>query len=320
MKKFLSVFFVALLSFGLSVHDADAKRFGGGGNIGKQRTMSAPQQNNAAPAKPAQAPAATPKPTPAPTPAPASGMSKWLGPLAGLAAGGLLASMFMGGGLGGLGGLASGIGSILMILALVAAAVFIFRMVRKPQPQPMQYAGMGENTVMGMVNTGGTSTPPATQPEPFKPLMPSAEPAFTPVMQADAVAAPAAPSTRPAWFEDEPFLREAQKHFIRLQADYDSGDLADIREYVTGEMYAEIVMQLKERGATVNKTEVVKLDAAILEVVTENDHCIASVRFYGLIREEVGGSAEPFDEIWNIQKSLSQPNATWFVAGIQQTA
>lgn len=298
MKKFLSLFFVALIGFGLAVQDADAKRFGGGSNVGKQRSMSAPQQSNATPAKPAQAPAAAPNTPPAPA---QSGASKWLGPLAGLAAGGLLASMFMGGGLG---GLAGGIGNILMILALVAAGVFVFRMLRKPQPQarPMQYAGMGEHTVAGMLNTGGTSAAPVLAPEP--------------------VAAPAqfgtAPSTRPAWFEDEPFLREAKKHFIRLQADYDTGDLADIREYVTPELYAEIVMQLKERGAHPNQTEVVKLDAEVVEVVTESDLVIASVRFSGQIREEASAAPEFFNEIWHIQKSQSQPNATWHVAGIQQ--
>jgi predicted lipid-binding transport protein (Tim44 family) len=283
MKKFLSLFFVALVSFGLAAQDADAKRFGGGGNIGKQR--SSMSQQTATPPKPAQAPSA------APAPAPAGGASKWLGPLAGLAAGGLLASMFMGGGMGGLGG---GMGNILMLLALGAGVFMIIRMMRKPQvpSQPMQYAGMGENTVTGMVNAGGTSAAPTL--------------------------APVAASTRPAWFEDEPFLREAKKHFIRLQDDYDRGDLNDAREYLTPEMFAEITMQVRERGDKPNRTEVVTLDAGIVEVVTENDLVIASVRFTGLIREEVGAAAEPFNEVWHIQKSQSQPNATWFVAGIQQ--
>lgn len=279
MKKFLSLFFVALVSFGLAVQDADAKRFGGGGNIGKQRSTTT--QQTATPAKPAQAPAAAPAPAP-------SGASKWLGPLAGLAAGGLLASMFMGGGLGGLGG---AMGSILMMLAIGAGVFFLIRMLRKPQPQtqPMQFAGMGENTVTGMVNTGGGAT----------------------VM-------PLAASTRPAWFEDEPFLREAKKHFIRLQDDYDRSDLTDIREYVTPEMFAEINMQIRERGDKPNKTEVVTLNAAMLEVVTEGDWVIASVRFDGIIREEAGAAAEPFNEVWHIQKSQSQPNATWLISGIQQ--
>lgn len=269
MKRFFTLFFVALIGFGLAAHDADAKRLGGGSSIGKQRQMSP------APQKPAQAPAAAPAPA-------QPGGSKWLGPLAGLAAGGLLASLFMGHGFEGI-----KFGDILMILALVAAAFFIIRLLRKPQPQPVQYAGHAERATVA--EFGGA-----------------------------APAAPASAGTRPAWFEDEPFLREAKKHFIRLQDANDRGDLNDIREYVTPEMYAEVSLQIQERGGRVNKTEVVTLNAEIVDVVTENDLAIASVRFSGMIREEANAPAEAFNEIWHIQKSLTQPNATWFVAGIQQ--
>jgi predicted lipid-binding transport protein (Tim44 family) len=271
MNKFLTLFFVALISFGLSAHDAEARRFGGGGSIGKQRQMSP------APQKPAQAPAAAPAP---------AGGNKWLGPLAGLAAGGLLASMFMGHGFG------EGMGNILMILALAAGVFFIFRMLRKPQPQPVQYAGHTERTVVtDMAATGGSASP---------------------------ATAMTTSSSRPAWFEDEPFLREAKKHFIRLQDANDRGDLNDIHEFVTPEMYAEISMQIQERGGKPNKTEVVTLNAEIADVVTEGDMVIASVRFSGMIREEANAPAEAFSEIWHIQKSQSQPNATWFISGIQQ--
>jgi len=276
MSKIFTLFFVALISFGLTAQDADAKRMGGGSSIGKQRSTTS--QQTATPPKPAQAPAAAP-----------AGGNKWLGPLAGLAAGGLLASMFMGGGLG---GLAGGIGNILMILALVGGAFFIFRMLKKPQPQPVQYAGHTERTtVTDMPAFGGSAAPAAA-------------------MQAS--------STRPAWFEDEPFLREAKKQFIRLQDANDRGDINDIHEYVTPEMYAELSMQIKERNGKPNVTEVVTLNAEIADVVTEGDLVIASVRFSGMIREEANGPAEAFSEIWHIQKSQSQPNATWFISGIQQ--
>jgi predicted lipid-binding transport protein (Tim44 family) len=200
--------------------------------------------------------------------------------------------MFMGGGMGGLGG---GIGNILMILALVGGAFFIFRMLRKPQsqPQPVQYAGYSERTVSDMVASGGSAAPSAA------------------TMQAST-------GSRPAWFEDEPFLREAKKQFIRLQDANDRGDINDIHEYVTPEMYAELSMQIQERNGKPNKTEVVTLNAEIADVVTEGDMVIASVRYSGMIREEANAPAEAFSEIWHIQKSQSQPNATWFISGIQQ--
>lgn len=276
MSKFFTLFFVALISFGLTAHDADAKRFGGGSSIGKQRTTTSQQT------------ATPPKQAPAAAPAPAGG-NKWLGPLAGLAAGGLLASMFMGGGLG---GLAGGMGNILMILALAGGIFLIIRMLKKPQPQPVQYAGHTERTAVTDIpaSSGFNAAPAAMQTS----------------------------STRPAWFEDEPFLREAKKQFLRLQDANDRGDINDIHEYVTPEMYAEISMQIRERNGQVNKTEVVTLNAEIADVVTEGDLVIASVRYSGMIREEANAPAAAFSEIWHIQKSQSQPNSTWFISGIQQ--
>ena len=79
-------------------------------------------------------------------------------------------------------------------------------------------------------------------------------------------------------------------------------------------MYAEISMQIQERGGKPNKTEVVTLNAEIADVVTEGDMVIASVRFSGMIREEANAPAEAFSEIWHIQKSQSQTNATWFIS------
>jgi predicted lipid-binding transport protein (Tim44 family) len=44
---------------------------------------------------------------------------------------------------------------------------------------------------------------------------------------------------------------------------------------------------------------------------------MASVRFYGVIREGVGANAQPFDEIWNLTKP-SVGAGGWVLAGIQQ--
>ncbi|MEQ1667934.1 MAG: Tim44 domain-containing protein, partial [Sulfuriferula sp.] len=179
------------ISLSLITGTADAKRFGGGKSVGKQResiSQTAPTR------APAAAPAAA---------APASGMSKWLGPLAGLAAGGLLASMFMGGGFDGIKGM-----DILMMLGLAAGAFFLFRMLRRnsavAQPQAAAYTGYSAPVAVPAMGTGGgyNATPNST-------------------------------SSRPAWFDDVAFVREAKAHFIRLQAAYDAADLNDIREYTT---------------------------------------------------------------------------------------
>jgi len=276
MKKFVLMFFVVLTSLSLIAFDAEAKRFGGGRSIGKQRdTMSrqaAPQQPAAAPAAAGAQPAR-------------SGMSKWLGPLAGLAAGGLLASMLMGHGFDGIKFM-----DILLMALLAGGIFFVFRMLRRPQTaqRPMQYAGMG---------------------------MPQ-EPA--PLAGGAAPLAPATAPTYPPGFDAEGFVRQAKTSFIRLQAAYDAKDLADIRTYTTPEMFAEISMQIQERGDAPQQTEVVTVNADIVDVVSEADVGIVSVRFHGLIREQSGGAAEPFDEIWHVQKYVNDPQSSWLIAGIQQ--
>lgn len=272
MNKIIAFALALLFGLTLLAEEASAKRFGGGKSFGKQREQIT---QPASPSSPGTAPAPV-------RPAPAGGKS-WLGPLAGLAAGGLLGALFFGGAFEGIKAM-----DIVMIVLLALVAMFILRALRRPQPQsqPMQYAGMPE-------------------------------PGYAPPPVAGGVGAGAA-GTRPAWFEDEPFLRAAKGHFIRLQDAYDRGDLNDIREYTTPEIFAEISLQIQERGAAKNKTDVVQLDATIVDVVTEGDQVLASVRFSGLIREEEGAAAQPFGEIWHIQKSAADRNAPWFVAGIQQ--
>ncbi len=277
MKRFLILLTVALTSVSLFAATAEAKRFGGGGSIGKQRTMSAqpaPKAPTAAPAQtaPGAAPAAQPQ------------GNRWLGPLAGLAIGAGLGALFAGSGFGG------AMGGILMAILAVVAVLFVISMVRRSQPQPA-YAGAGG-----------------------APYAPQAEP----VASSAGAAAPVA-SNIPADFPVEAFLRSAKTSFIRLQAANDRKDLDDIREYTTPEMFAEISMQMRERDSAPQKTDVIALDAQLLEVVTENDHAIASVRMSGQLSENKG-AAESFDEVWHVQKDLRDEKAVWLLSGIQQIA
>ncbi|MDD5298920.1 MAG: Tim44-like domain-containing protein [Gallionella sp.] len=284
MKRLLMLLTIALLGASLFAATAEARgRFGGGGNIGKQRTM-APQQAQ-------KAPTAAPAPAPAAAPAPAG--NKWLGPLAGLAIGAGLGALFMGGGLGGMGG---AMGSILMALAAAALVMFLIAKFRKPQQPAMQYAGAG----------APYNEPPAMQ----QPL-------------AGGSAAPvAALNTHegniPADFPIKSFLRSAKISFIRLQAANDRKDLNDIREYTTPEMYAEISMQMQERDNTPQKTDVIDISGELLEVANEGDWAIASVRLTGQVREN-NGAPETVDEIWHVQKYLRDSESVWLLAGIQQT-
>lgn len=283
MKRFLLLLTIVLSSLSLLATTAEAKRFGGGSSIGKQRTMS-PQQTQ-------KAPAAAPAPTAA-TPAAAPAGNKWLGPLAGLAIGAGLGALFASGGLGGLGG---AMGGILMALAAGAIVMLLISMFRKKQQQPaMQYAGAG-------APYGGSS-------EPVQQATAGSVAAIAPVA-----------GNIPADFPVEAFLRSAKTSFIRLQAANDRKDLDDIREYTTPEMFAEISMQIRERDNTAQKTDIVTINAELLEVAQENDTAIASVRMSGQLREN-NASPENFDEVWHVQKNTKDDKAVWLLSGIQQIA
>ncbi|MDQ3268426.1 MAG: Tim44-like domain-containing protein, partial [Pseudomonadota bacterium] len=95
--------------------------------------------------------------------------------------------------------------------------------------------------------------------------------------------------------------------------------LNDIREYTTPEMFAEISLQLQERGDAPQKTDVQTINTQIVEVVNEGDYAIASVRMSGQLSENNGTSVN-FDEIWHVQKNLRDEKAVWLLSGIQQVA
>ena len=277
--------------------DSDAaRRFGGGNNLGKQRAAPTQQQREAAP--PAQSPAAAPAAPGALAPKP-SFMSRWGGMLAGLAIGGLLASMF-GAQMGPI------VGMLLMVLAVAAIGFLLFRLFAGRSSSPASASGPA------------LSSQPAVSPQP------SGAPGFSGIGSRVAGAAPAAqqppaPAVKPS-FETEPFLKVAKTSFIRLQAANDAGDLDDIRDYTTPEVYAEIAMQVQERGTTAQRTEVVNLNAELIETAVEGDYEIASVRFYGLIREDNAANPEPFDETWHVRKDRRDRSGAWLISGIQQAA
>lgn len=286
------MFLVALFSLSLVAVDADAaRRLGGGTSVGKQRQITP------TPKAPATAPSAAPA-APAPQP---SGMSKWLGPLAGLALGAGLASLFMGN------GMAGALGGIMLMLLIAAAAVFAWRMLRrKPQAEPMQYAGAGAGT-------------PNSQPS-FPTTIGGGAPASPPNISnqfGGGAAAPAAIVNRfPPGFDAEQFARHAKLNFTQLQAANDRRDLSTMRDFMTPELYAEIAAQI-EKDPTPQKTEVVTLDAEVLEVVTEGDAYIASVRFSGKIRESADALPESFSEVWHLEKPATGRGG-WLINGIQQ--
>lgn len=335
MKQWFRLFVLSLVgafTIAFTAPDAEARRMGGGKSIGNQsgatfqRTPQRPPQN---------ATAATGAGAQAAGTARRGGL---MGPIAGLAAGLGLVALFSALGLGE--ELANFVMIALLVAAVAFAAMFILRRMRGASPAAVGAgAGGGSARFGGM--PGGQSDSPSSGRRAFEIPPRDAVSAVSgtsardsqaardsgpvpgmggggPLPASDAFAAPdtGRPEGVPADFDIEGFERQAKVQFVRLQAVNDAGDLTDLREFTTPEMFAEIKLDIVQRGEAVNHTEVVKLDAQLLGIQTTPDRYIAGVRFWGLIREEAGQEPQPFTEIWTLSKSVS--GGGWVLAGIQQ--
>jgi predicted lipid-binding transport protein (Tim44 family) len=295
MKNFALMAAALVLGFTLSIGDAEAKRLGGGSSSGMQRQSVSP---TAPPSAAKQAPTAAPAAAPAAQP-----KRSWMGPLAGLAAGlGLaaLASHF---------GFGEGLANMMMIGLLILAVVMAVAYFKRKKAMSGQQSGAGGLQYAGAGADYGRNAP--SKPD----FLPSGT--AVPGMAAAAATAATNGNSIPADFDVEGFARNAKVNFIRLQAANDAGNLDDIREFTTPEMFAEIKMGMGERGAAQQETDVVQLNAEVLDVAEEANRYVVSVRFHGLIREEKAGPTEPFDEIWNMTKPTDGSRG-WTLAGIQQ--
>jgi len=284
VKRFISGFAAALLCVAFFADDAEAGRLGGARSFGAQRNVTRPPPA-AVPAKPAQqaAPGAA-----AAQAQPASGAARWAPLLGGLALGGALGWLM---GANGMGGLMVG---LLLVALLVSAGLFVIRALaqrRGAAPQHYQYAGIGSETV---------AAPPPSQAAGFETL------------PARAVA-----SLVPAGFDVAGFLRGAKLNYMKLQIANDQGNLDELREFTTDELFEELKKDVAARGGAQQQTDVMALHADLLEVVTEADRYWASVRFSGTMRESPGDAPQGFEEVWNLAKPVRGPGG-WQLAGIQQ--
>ena len=82
-------------------------------------------------------------------------------------------------------------------------------------------------------------------------------------------------------------------------------------------MFASLRLDLQERGSTAQQTDVVSLDAELVDFAQENDRQVVSVRFHGLLREEAESGAAPFDEVWHLVRPVDGGGSAWAIAGIQ---
>jgi len=292
MNKFVLLVIATFVVFSLYVTEAEARRFGGGSSLGRQMSIT--------PRAPISPRTATPQAhssgamTAAQGAARPSGISRWLGPLAGLAAGGLLASLFFGGAFHGLQPM-----DFLLLGGVIIGGLLLFRLMRgrNAQPQPAE-VGAYDRDAPHYVPEAATHYPPEGSP---------------------GWAVEARPGEAPTWFEQTTFATDAKTHFIRLQAAWDKGDFRDIRDYTSPELFAELQREYDRLGRQNQYTEVLTLNAEVLETRRDADQLLVSVLFTGLIREQQDAEADDVSEIWHVTHDWSGPEGQWIIVGIQQT-
>lgn len=320
MKKLLLAVSFALVGLSTTVvsFDVEAKRLGGGRPAGMQRQAPA-KSPEAPPAKPGQptnanAPTQGAAPAAAGAAAGAAGKRSWMGPIAGIAAGLGIAALMSHLGMG------EAFGNFLTMALLAVVAVIAIRFLMNRFRQNNgggvargagpQLAGAG---APWPAQAGNNQASPTRSADVLSPMQREAQQAFSPA--APVAAGGAAASAVPAGFDAAGFERIAKMIFIRLQAANDEANVDDLRKFTTPELFASLRLDLQERGQAAQQTDVLQLDAELVETTQENGQWIASVRFHGLIREAADQGAEPFNELWHLVKPVDG-DREWAIAGI----
>ena len=279
MQRFMTVFLALCLGLTLSL-DANAKRLGGGKSFGSAPSHQATQTRQTAPTATAAAPMAGKA-------AAASGASRWLGPLAGLAAGGLLASMFMGDGFEGM--------QMLDMLIIALIAFLAFRFIasrRKQQAQPAMAGGV-----------------------PYQRDMPQSAPAS--IFGGSSAASGKAPIKAPAWFNETSFVNAGREHFLSLQQHWDANEMDKIAEFTTPQLQAFLQQERADLGDAFQSTYIDNLDVQLDGLDDQADKTIATLTFSGIEKTSRFDQGEPFSESWRMERAQGD-NQPWLIAGMRQ--
>jgi len=298
MRTLTTGFLILLLGLLMPMEEAHAKRFGGGFSLGK--SYSAPKRVAPAPAasRTQDAQKAT-NPNQAGATTRRSGFGGLLG---GLLAGGLLGALFFGGAFEGI--------QLMDILLIALVGFILFKLLaRKKSAQPA-YAG------------ASATAEPEPQAQPWGAQRRQAEPQPQPEPASWSGSADdshlAEPELKlPQWFNKDAFLTQACDHFTSLQKAWDESNWDEIASYTTPELCAELKAQ-RARFPERQHTEVVSVMAELVNFIDEQSQVIASIHFYGWLREDEQSDTAEFSEIWHLSRDMSVDNADWFIVGIEQ--
>jgi predicted lipid-binding transport protein (Tim44 family) len=309
MKKFMgrSLGLVVLLTVLLGgIDDAFAKRLGGGKSFGSRPSYSEPYRRSpdVNPTPPSSKPGYPSNPAATQRNQQVrealSRRGGWLGMLGGLALGGLLGAMLFGGAFEHI--------NLLDLVLFAGLAYLLFRLLASRRPQP------STSTAGGAVRF----PEPCREAREAPYLRGNASEPTQRCFDTDLLRDVRAAVPRfPADFAAESFLVGAKAAYRHLQQAWDEHDLAELRALVTDKVFAELQEQL--RAATERQTtEVLRLEAEILEVRDPGPEREVAVLFDALLRESPEKEAHPVREVWHFVRPRSSRQPTWFLDGIQQ--
>jgi len=304
----LATLVLALTLLMAGIQEAQARRFGGGKSFGSRPSYSSPYQRSTTPSSgstttrsASQQKAATQNQAARRNWANRGGL---MGLLGGLALGGLLGSLFFGGAFENF--------NFLDILVFAGIAFLLMRLFASKARQsqtsastPYQRSSYTDNDQSDY----GSSAPSDSSPTGFN----------TDLMfgkNGDRVSASDSDVSIPADFDQAGFLAGAENAYRYLQSAWDNADLATIRGLTTDKVFAEIQDQLRAAG-TGNQTDVLKVNAELLEVREVGHEVEATVLFDCILRED-GGETEQVREVWHFTKPVSSKQSKWYLDGIQQ--
>ncbi len=321
MKIQTGILFSALLSLFLvfaGLNNAEARRFGGGSSFGGRSSYSAPYQRSAAPTRSATQQQAG-KQSPAAKPAWAN--RGLMGMLGGLAIGGLLGSMFMGGGFHGL--------NFMDMLVFGGIAFFLYRMfaARKAAAQRPVFGQPSARTS----NDSYQDTASNYQQHPDQSAQNGSSGFNTDILfdknkksaelsdQSAQQDAEFNAYVMPEGFDEQGFLAGAKIAYKNLQKAWDERDLAEIRGLTTDKVFSEIQDQINASTED-NHTDILKLEAEILEVREIGSEIEVVVLFDTVMREDQNAQAGQVREVWHFIKPSNPKQTKWLLDGIQQLA
>lgn len=304
-----------LLALGaMTSNDAEARRVGGGQSLGRQSQSATP--NGAA----QRSQQAQPAQQAAQAPGAAAPRNRWMGPLAGLAAGLGIAALLSSFGLGE--GLAQMLSNAMLIGLVVFAGVLLFRFIANRRRPDLAYGHGATNRSQ----QGGSpfSNRPLQQQQAERTATArdgSGNASGFRGWASGAASAAGAANTAQlgAGVDQERFLASSRAMFLRLQNAWDRSDQGDLFELTTPEMFARLKQDLESRGSAPSQTEVTQLEAEVLGSEVQGSETLVSVRFHGRMREDDAPMAEPFEEVWNLVRP-THGDMPWQLAGIQQIA